>query len=141
MFVILQAPQVVVCAIRLLCAKKGGDPNCFECSPFVGSYVYSSLSTEAKLLHDSSVSLNVNCLEIIKYTTTLTNKLKKRTTGYIVVLVALKVLSKVSDTVGKQCYLALWRTCISVRLSVLLEKLLFLFGHKVFCHSFKKIKG
>ena len=59
------------------------------------------LSTETKLLNDSSVSLNVNCLEIIKYTTTLTYKLKKRTTSYIVVLVALKVLGKVSDTVGK----------------------------------------
>ena len=27
MYVILQAPQVVVCAIRLLCAKKGGLPK------------------------------------------------------------------------------------------------------------------
>ena len=27
MVIILQAPQVVVCAIRLLCAKKGGIPK------------------------------------------------------------------------------------------------------------------
>ena len=27
MFVILQAPQVVVCAIGLLCVKKGGIPK------------------------------------------------------------------------------------------------------------------
>ena len=48
MYVILQAPQVVVCAIRLLCAKKGGDPNCFERSPFVGSYRIAHLTEHLK---------------------------------------------------------------------------------------------
>ena len=37
MFVTLQTPQVVVCAFRLLCVKKGGEPP-VAASPFVGSY-------------------------------------------------------------------------------------------------------
>ena len=73
--VILQVPQVVVCTIRLLCAKKGGEPLS-AASPFVGSYLC-RLSTETKLLNDSSVSLNINLLEIIKDTTSLTYKLQE----------------------------------------------------------------
>jgi len=59
------------------------------------------LSTETKLLDDASVSLDVDFLEVVKDTTPLTYELKKRTTGHVVLLVVLKVLGKVSDTVGK----------------------------------------
>ena len=76
MFVIPQAPQVVVCAIRLLCAKKGGSPIVWEI-PLRRFLLFSSLSTETKLLNDSSVSLNINLLEIIKDTTSLTYKLQE----------------------------------------------------------------
>ena len=75
MLFILQVPQVVVCTIRLLCVKKGGL-TILVASPFVGSYIC-GLSTETKLLHDSSVSLNINLLEIIKDTTSLTYKLQE----------------------------------------------------------------
>ena len=80
MYIICHSSSAAGCCLRFqtsLREKKGDNPNCFECSPFVGSYYKSSLSTEAKLLNDSSVSLDVNSLEIIKDTTTLTYKLKK----------------------------------------------------------------
>ena len=76
MFVIPQAPQVVVCAIRLLCAKKRGSPIVWEI-PLRRFLLYSSLSTETKLLNDSSVSLDIDLLEIVKDTTSLTNELQE----------------------------------------------------------------
>ena len=56
--------------------QKKGDEPLPAASPFVGSYLC-RLSTETKLLNDSSVSLNINLLEIIKDTTSLTNKLQE----------------------------------------------------------------
>ena len=76
MLFILQAPQAVGCALRLLCAKKGGR-TIFGRIPLRRFLLYRSLSTETKLLDDSSVSLNINLLEIIKDTTSLTYKLQE----------------------------------------------------------------
>ena len=74
--VILQAPQAVVCAIRLLCAKKGGWTICGRV-PLRRFLPLCRLSTETKLLNDSSVSLDIDLLEVVKNTTSLTYKLKK----------------------------------------------------------------
>ena len=71
-----QAPQVVVCALRLICVKKGGLTH-FGRTPFRRFLLYCSLSTETKLLNDSSVSLNINLLEVVKDTTSLTYKLQE----------------------------------------------------------------
>ena len=64
-------------------------------------YVFSYLSTETEFLDDISVSLDIDFLEIIKNTTSLTDQFQKRKTCYMVFLVVLQVLGKVSDTVGK----------------------------------------
>ena len=76
MFVTPWTPQVVVCVLRLLCVKKGGraTPGFIPLRRFLP---YSRLSTETKLLNDSSVSLNINLLEIVKDTTSLTNESQK----------------------------------------------------------------
>lgn len=60
-----------------------------------------SLSTETELLDDCSVSLDVSLLEVIKKTTPLTYELEECKTSCVVFLVALQMLGKVSDTVGK----------------------------------------
>ena len=73
--------------------KKRGSPTLWEI-PLRRFLLYSSLSTETKLLNDSSVSLDIDFLEIVKDTTSLTNELQERATSYIVVLVLLEVLSK-----------------------------------------------
>ena len=71
------APQVDVLAHSgRLCVKKGGLPKFLWVLPLRRFLLFCSLSTEAKLLDDSSVSLDVYRLEIVKYTTTLTYKLK-----------------------------------------------------------------
>ena len=59
------------------------------------------LLTQVKLLNNVPISLNVNLLEVIKETASLTNQHKKRALCSIIFLVALQVLGKVSDTVGK----------------------------------------
>ena len=63
--------------------------------------VFLWLSTEAELLYDCSVSLDVDFLEIIQNLTTLTYKAEKRTACNHILLVLLHVLGKMSDTVGK----------------------------------------
>ena len=65
------------------------------------SYLRYRLSTEAKLLYDSSVSLDVLFLEVVKEAASLTDKFEQRKTCDMVLLVAFEMLGKVSDTVGK----------------------------------------
>ena len=64
-------------------------------------YIFSYLSTETEFLDDISVSLDIDLLEIIKGTTSLTDKFQQGKTGYMVFLVAFQMLGKMSDTVGK----------------------------------------
>ena len=82
------------------------------------------LSTETEFLDDISVSLDIDFLEVVKNTTSLTDQLQKRKTCYMVFLVVLQMLGKVSDTVGKQSNLTLRRAGVLIRLSVLRENLL-----------------
>ena len=67
------------------------------------------LSTETEFLDDISVSLDIDFLEVVKNTTSLADQLQKRKTCYMVFLVVLQMLGKVSDTVGKQSNLTLRR--------------------------------
>ena len=75
-------------------------------------------------LHDLTVSLDIFRLEVVEKLTTLTYETKKSTLGVVVLLVVLEVLGQMSDTVGKQSNLALGRTGVNIRLSVLSENLL-----------------
>ena len=65
------------------------------------SLPYRKLSAETKLLDDSSVSLDVDSLEVIQKLTSFTHEAKERTTCDNVLLVLLHMLCKVSDTVGE----------------------------------------
>ena len=54
------------------------------------------LSTETEFLDDISVSLDIDFLEVVKNTTSLTDQLQKRKTCYMVFLVVLQMLSQES---------------------------------------------
>ena len=82
------------------------------------------LLTEVQSLDDSTVTFDVNLLQVLQQLTTLTYQAQQRTLCAEVVAVVFEVLSKVVDTVRKQGNLALRRTCVHVRLAVLTEKLL-----------------
>ena len=82
------------------------------------------LLTKVQSLNDSTVTLDINLLQVLEQLTTLTDHLQHSTLSAEVVTVVLEVLCKVADTVREQRDLALWRTCIGVRLAVLTEKLL-----------------
>ena len=82
------------------------------------------LLTKVQSLNDSTVTLDIYLLQVLEQLTALTDHLQHRTLCAEVVTVALEVLCKVADTVREQRDLALWRTCIGVRLAVLTEKLL-----------------
>ena len=82
------------------------------------------LLTEVQSLNDSTVTLDIYLLQVLQQLTALTDHLQHRTLSAEVVTVVLEVLCKVADTVREQRDLALWRTCIGVRLAVLTEKLL-----------------
>ena len=82
------------------------------------------LLTEVQSLNDSTITLDIYLLQVLQQLTALTDHLQHRTLSAEVVTVVLEVLCKVADTVREQRDLALWRTCIGVRLAVLTEKLL-----------------
>ena len=82
------------------------------------------LLTEVQSLNDSTVTLDIYLLQVLQQLTALTDHLQHRTLSAEVVTVVFEVLCKVADTVREQRDLALWRTCIGVRLAVLTEKLL-----------------
>ena len=98
-----------------------------KAAPIFGaaSFLCRKLSAQTEFLDDSPVSLDVNFLEVVKNATSFTYELEKCTACAEVLLVGFKMLGEVSDTVGEQSYLALWRTCVSVGLSVFRENLLF----------------
>ena len=58
------------------------------------SYLRYRLSTEAKLLYDSSVSLDVLFLEVVKEAASLTDKFEQRKTCDMVLLVAFEMLGE-----------------------------------------------
>ena len=82
------------------------------------------LLSETKLLNDSSVSLDVNLLEVVEEVSSVTNHLKETTAAMIVLVVALEMLGEVSYSVGKDSDLNLGRTCVTLVSCVLFDNCL-----------------
>ena len=72
------------------------------------------LTTQTKFLDYRTVTVDVALVEIIEQTATLADEDCQRTLRYVVLVVLLKVLGQVGDTVREQCDLALCRTRVSV---------------------------
>lgn len=60
------------------------------------------LSTETETLNQGTVTVDVDALEVIKHTTTVTDHEQQTTTGVVIVLVLLQVLGQVGDTLAQQ---------------------------------------
>lgn len=95
--------------------------------PFRSAIHRMGLFPEAESFDDSPVSFDVVFLEVFEKLAAFTDQAQQRSLGAEVVLVLLEVFRKVADTVREQRDLALRRTGIGVRLSVLTEKLLLFF--------------
>jgi hypothetical protein len=63
------------------------------------------LFSEVQCLDDCTVAFNVNLLQVVQQTTTFTNQTQQRTVSVVVIVIALEVLSQVSDASCEQCNL------------------------------------
>lgn len=70
-------------------------------------FAASRLLTQAEVLDDGTVALDVAILQVVQKGTTLTYQHGQGSFSTIILSVELQVLSQMSNTVGKQCYLAL----------------------------------
>ena len=96
------------------------------------------LLSDAELLDDCSVSLDINFLEIAKKVSSVTYHFKKTATAVMVVVVVLKMLVEAVDSVCEDSDLHLGRTCVALVCSVLSDySLLFVLQHCFF--TFLKI--
>ncbi len=82
------------------------------------------LLSETELLNDSSVSLDVNLLKVVKKISSVTNHFEKAATAVVVLVVTLKVLGKVSYSVSKDSDLNLRRACVTFVSCVLFDNCL-----------------
>ena len=80
------------------------------------------LATDAELLDDSTVALDVYLLEIVEHTAALTDDHLERALRAVVLTVGLEVLRQVSDAEGEERDLALGATRIGGTLTVLGEE-------------------
>ena len=94
------------------------------------------LLTDAELLDDSSVTVNILLGEVVEKVSSLTYHHLKTSSGMEVLGVNLKMLGKVSDLFGKDSDLNFGRTGIVLVNSVLVNKLTLEF----FFHVFHLIK-
>ena len=60
------------------------------------------LSTQTETLDEGTVTVNVNALEVVKQTTTVTDHQLHTTTGVVIMLVLLQVLGQVGNTLGQE---------------------------------------
>ena len=58
------------------------------------------LSAQTQTLDQGAVAVDVNALEVVKHTTTVTDHQQQTTTGMVIVLVLLEVLGQISDALG-----------------------------------------
>ena len=72
------------------------------------------LLSKTELFNDSSVSLDVNLLKVVKKISSVTNHLEEAATAVVILVVALEVLGEVSNSVSKNCDLNLGRTCVAL---------------------------
>ena len=82
-----------------------------------------SLLTETEFFDNSTVALNVFCLQIIQHAATFSNQCGQRALGTEILTIVFKVLGEVVDTEGKECDLALSRTGVFSVIAVLSEQL------------------
>ena len=88
------------------------------------------LLSDMELFDDSSVSFNVNFLEVVEKVSSVTYHLEKSTTAVVILVVVLEVLCKIVDSVCENRDLYLGRTCVAFVCSVLFNNcLLFLCCH------------
>ncbi len=88
------------------------------------------LLSETELFNDSSVSCDIDLLEVVEKVSSVTYHLEKTATAVVVLMVALKVLCEVSYSVSKDSDLYLGRACVTLMSSVLFDNcLLFLCCH------------
>ena len=113
---------------------KEASKGLFQCPPIAAASLIFLivLFTKVEVLHNLTVSLDVLALEVVKELATLTYEAEECTLCVVVLLVCLEVFCQVSDTVGKQSNLALWRTGVNIRLSVFAENLLFFVCCQIF---------
>ena len=89
------------------------------------------LLTNAELLDDSTVALDVFLFEVVEQSTTLTYQRGQCTLSTEVLAVGFEVLGKVVDTIGEECDLALGGAGVLCIVAVLCEQLSFLFRSQV----------
>lgn len=94
---------------------------------FVVSSKSFALLTQAEGFDDGAVAFDVLVLEILEQSATLTYQFYEGPFCSMIFTVGLHVFRQVGNTVRKQGYLALARTSIRIRLSVLAKDLFFLF--------------
>ena len=82
------------------------------------------LLSQTELLNDSSVSFDVNLLEVVEEVSSGTDHLEETTAAVIVLVVALEVLGEVSYSLGKDSDLNLGRTCVTLVSCVLFNNCL-----------------
>ena len=86
-----------------------------------------ALLSETQLCNDSTISFDILLLEVTKEVTSLTDHLKKTSSGMMVILVDLEMFGQVVDLTGKDSYLYLGRTGIVLAELVLSDDLSFFF--------------
>ena len=118
MYLSTKIPRVIIVLLCFYSKKRSDTKKCT--TPFLMQLLLS----ETKLLNDSSVSLNVNLLEVVEEVSSVTNHLKETTAAMIVLVVALEMLGEVSYSVGKDSDLNLGRTCVTLVSCVLFDNCL-----------------
>ena len=79
------------------------------------------LLSQAELLNDSTVTLDIGLLKVAKKVSSVTNHLLKASAAVMVLVIGLEMLSEVLDSVGQKRDLNLGRTGIALVSSVLLN--------------------
>ena len=120
MYLSTKIPRVI-CFLMWVYSKKRSVKNSKKLrTPFLMQLLLS----ETELLNDSSVSLDVNLLEVVEEVSSVTNHLEETTAAMIVLVVALEMLGEVSYSVGKDSDLNLGRTCVTLVSCVLFDNCL-----------------
>ena len=83
-----------------------------------------NLLSDVQLLDDSTVSLDIDLLEVAEKISSVTNHLKKAATAVEVLVVVLEVCVEVVDTVCENSDLNLRRACVAFMDSVVRDDLL-----------------
>ena len=97
-----------------------------DCLRLSSAFFAAVLFSAIQRLHDRPVTLDIHLFQIIEQFAAFTYQAQQRALRAVVVAIALQVFRKVVDTVGKERDLALRRTGVGRRSTVLSKKLLLL---------------